>query len=71
MFGILGVTTPSESFVSELVQAKSALIHRSSVQASDNRGDHGATGWEDDVPFPWHMRSFQEGYQISGFLNTC
>ena len=43
MFGILGVTTPSESFVSELVQAKSALIHRSSVQASDNRGDHGAT----------------------------
>ena len=31
MFGILGVTTPSESFVSELVQAKSALIHRSSV----------------------------------------
>lgn len=64
MFGILGVTTPSESFVSELVQAKSALIHRSSVQAREV--GHGVTGWEDDVPLPWHMRSFQEGYQISG-----
>lgn len=53
MFGILGVTTPSESFVSELVQAKSALIHRSSVQEIME-----SQGWEDDVPFPWHMRSF-------------
>lgn len=41
MFGILGVTTPSESFVSELVQAKSALIHRSSVQVREV--GHGAT----------------------------
>eukprot|EP00434_Breviolum_minutum_P021078 symbB.v1.2.018597.t2/scaffold1489.1/size143467/5 len=42
MFGILGVTTPSESFVSELVQAKSALIHRIVSVLQDGHADSDA-----------------------------